>query len=67
MPDTEQETEARQVFVPPENLPPPKALCFDGSLAATWKLRKLPPACMHESTLLSIIEEDGVKAYVTVT
>jgi len=26
-----------QIFVPPSNLPPPKALSFDDNLATTWK------------------------------
>ena len=64
--------------MPPANLPPPKALCFDDNLATTWKSWKQAWKCyeiatgVHKqegivrvSTLLSIIGEDGVKAYDT--
>ena len=78
MPDTEPAAEARQIFVPPANLPPPKALCFDDNLATTWKSWKQAwkryeiatgvhkqEGIVRVSTLLSIIGEDGVKAYDT--
>ena len=69
-----------QIFVPPSNLPPPKALSFDDNLATTWKSWKQAWKCyeiatgVHKqegivrvSTLLSIIGEDGVKAHDTFT
>ena len=64
--------------MPPANLPPPKALCFDDNLATTWKSWKQAwkryeiatgvhkqEGIVRVSTLLSIIGEDGVKAYDT--
>ncbi|KAL9978343.1 hypothetical protein ACROYT_G015844 [Oculina patagonica] len=67
-----------QIFVPPSNLPPPKALSFDDNLATTWKSWKQAwkryeiatgvhkqEGLVRVSTLLSIIGEDGVKAHDT--
>ena len=69
-----------QVFIPLSNLPPPKALIFDDNLATAWKSWKTAWQCyeiatgVHKqegivrvSTLLSIIDEDGVKAHDTFT
>ena len=69
-----------QIFVPPSNLPPPKALSFDDNLATTWKSWKQAwkryeiatgvykqEGIVCVSTLLSIIGEDGVKAHDTFT
>ena len=78
MPDTEPAAEARQIFVLPANLLPPRELCFDDNLATTrkswkqaWKRYEIATG-VHKlegivcvSTLLSIIGEDGIKAYDT--
>ena len=60
-----------QVFIPPSNLPPPKALNFDDNLATAWKSWKAAwqryeiatgvykqEGIVRVSTLLSIIGED---------
>ena len=82
MPDSPAQAQAgtSQIFLPPSNLPPPKALSFDDNLATTWKSWKQAwkryeiTTGMHKqegvvrvSTLLSIIGEDGVKAHDTFT
>ena len=87
VPDTPAQAQAQavqagtsQIFVPPSNLPPPKALSFDGNLATTWKSWKQAwkryeiatgvhkqEGVVRVSTLLSIIGEDGVKAHDTFT
>ena len=67
-----------QVFIPPSNLPPPKALNFDDNLATAWKSWKAAwqryeiatgvykqEGIVRVSTLLSIIGEDGVRAHDT--
>ena len=69
-----------QIFVPPSNLPPPKALSFDDNLATTWKSWKQAwkryeiatggnkqEGIVRVSTLLSISGEDGVRAHDTFT
>ena len=69
-----------QVFIPPSNLPPPKALIFDDNLATAWKSWKTAwqryeiATGVHKqegivcvSTLPSIIDEDGIKAHNTFT
>ena len=72
-----------QIFVPPANLLPPKALVFDDNLAKTgkagkerWKARSryeiatgvaMQDEIIRVSTLLSVIGEDSTKAYETFT
>ncbi|CAB4036167.1 Hypothetical predicted protein [Paramuricea clavata] len=69
-----------QIFIAPSNLPPPKSLIFDDNLATTWESWKKSwtryeiatgvqkqEGIVRVSTLLSVIGEDGVKAYDTFT
>ena len=67
--------------LPPANLPPPKSLVVDDNLASNWKQwKKIWQRCeiatgiykqedlargLRESTLLSVIGEDPVKAFDT--
>ena len=76
MTGNEEKVAATQIFGPPVNLRPPKALRFDENLATSWKWLKQAwnryeidtgvykqEVIVGESTLLSIIGEDDVKAY----
>ena len=78
MPETE--PQPVQIYMPPPNLPPPKPLAFDDNLATSWKTWKQAwtryeiatgvskqENLVRVSTLLSVIGEDGVKAYDTFT
>ena len=69
-----------QVFIPPSNLPSPKALIFDDNLTTAWKSWQTAwqryeiatgvhkqEGIVRVSTWLSIIGEDGVKAHDTFT
>lgn len=69
-----------QIFIAPSNLPPPKPLVFDDNLATTgefwkkaWTRYEIATGAQKQkgvvrvSTLLSVIGEDGVKAYDTFT
>ena len=69
-----------QIFIAPSNLPPPKPPIFDDNLATTWESWKKSwtqyeiatgvqkqEGIVRVSTLLSVIGEDGVKAYDTFT
>ena len=65
-----------QIFMPPANLPPPKALVMDDNVATNWKawkkvwtryeiatgISKQEPL-VRVSTLLSVIGEDATKAF----
>ena len=65
-----------QIFMPPSNLPPPKALVLDDNVATNWKAWKKVRS-RHEiatgiskqdslervSTFLSVIDEDATKAF----
>jgi hypothetical protein len=74
-----QMAQTQQIFIAPSNLPPPKSLIFDDNLATTWESWKkswtrykiatsVQNRCIvRVSTLLSVIGEDGVKAYDTFT
>ena len=67
-----------QIFMPPANLPPPKALVMDDNVATNWKawkkvwtryeiatgISKQEPL-VRVSTLLSVIGEDATKAFDT--
>lgn len=65
-----------QIFMPPENLPPPKALVMDDNMATNWKAWKKvwsryeiatgiskQETLVWVSTLLSVIGEDIRKAF----
>ena len=69
-------TPPAQIFMPPANLPPPKALVMDDNVATNWKawkkvlsryeiatgISKQEPL-VRVSTLLSVIGEDATKAF----
>ena len=65
-----------QIFMPPANLPPPKALVMDDNVATNWKAWKKvwsryeiatgifkQEPLVRVSTLLSVIGEDATKAF----
>ena len=68
------------IYVPPANIPPPKPLVFDGNVANGWKSWKKAwnrfeiatgvykqDGVVRVLTLLSIIGEDGVKTFDTLS
>ena len=65
-----------QIFMPPSNLPPPKALVLDDNVATNWKAWKKvwsryeiatgiskQESLVRVSTFLSVIGEDATKAF----
>ena len=65
-----------QIFMPPSNLPPPKALVLDDNVATNWKAWKKvwsryeiatgiskQDSLVRVSTFLSVIGEDATKAF----
>ena len=66
----------KQIFMPPSNLPPPKALVLDDNVATNWKAWKKvwsryeiatgiskQESLVRVSTFLSVIGEDATKAF----